>query len=361
MKVAILGGGQLAAMLAESGKKIGVETLCIDPNTTCSASHVTEVIHDDLKNSQAIHQALADVACMTYETESLPYNQVRKLSKKVPVHPPIHALKITQDRFYEKQMLTSLHIPTPVYHRIRLDQLRNTVRMMGLPCVLKTRRNGYDGKGQMIIKNDEDITAATETMKNKALILEEFIPFDFEVSLICVRSVTGEIRYYPLTHNTHQNGILRQSIAPYLNKKLELEAQHHANKILSYMNYVGVMTIEFFVKDQSLIANEIAPRVHNSGHWTIEGAKTSQFENHLRAILGMPLGSTETSSFNVMINCIGKEPDNIINLLNNRHIHYHTYHKAPRENRKLAHITICSDSKEHFESEFKPLIDGMMK
>jgi 5-(carboxyamino)imidazole ribonucleotide synthase len=357
MKIGILGGGQLARMFAESSKNLGVEIICIDPDPNASASHVMKVHQCVLSDIRRIRKIFADVDCITYETENLSYNQTRQLSQIHQVHPPINALKLTQDRLLEKQLLTSLHIPTTEFYPVNSEKsLKKAAELVGFPCILKTRRNGYDGKGQIKLNNSADINPSWNAMQSKDLILEKFINFDFEVSLISVRSKTGEIKFYPLTRNIHEHGILKSSEAPFINQKLEKEAHHYATIMLEKLNYIGVMTIEFFCINNTLLANEIAPRVHNSGHWTIEGAKTSQFENHLRAIVGLPLGDTNATCYSMMFNCIGEEPVNISRILKTDNVHYHSYNKTARKNRKLGHLTICTESKEKFDSEFKALV-----
>ncbi|AXR98928.1 ATP-grasp domain-containing protein [Moraxella bovoculi] len=227
-----------------------------------------------------------------------------------------------------------------------LDGLRHACQQLGLPLVLKTSRGGYDGKGQFVIRTIDDIITAWdelgEATKIAPLIAEGFIDFSREVSIIAVRSQTGEIRYYPLVENTHSNGILVKTVAPAPNSDhLTWQAQQNIKKLLEHLDYVGVMTLELFITDAGLIANEIAPRVHNSGHWTIEGAVCSQFENHIRAVAGLPLGSTDITQPSVMINIIGQFPDPS-QLLAISGVHFHHYHKEERAGRKIGHITIMT-------------------
>ena len=345
MKIGILGGGQLARMLADAAKKIGIETVCIDPDIECSAKFVTEVLHCKFDEVNQIINIFSDVDCVTYETENLPYAHVEQLAEKLNIVPDINALRITQDRLFEKELFNSLNIPAPEYYAINSwKDLKKAIDCVGFPCVLKTRRSGYDGKGQAIIRSMNDAEFIWKKMHANNLILEKFVPYDFEVSIIAASSKSGDIQFYPLTKNEHQNGILRISQAPYPDKNLETSAQHYARIILERFNYIGVMAIEFFCVNGSLIANEIAPRVHNSGHWSIEGAETSQFENHLRAIVDLPLGSTTTHCYSAMINCIGKHPENLDALRKLEGVQYHSYDKTARDNRKLGHVTICAES-----------------
>ena len=209
--------------------------------------------------------------------------------------------------------------------------------------MLKTRREGYDGKGQYRIKHPDEITTAWEQLHNHPLLLENTIPFTEEVSQIAVRDRQGNCAFYPLSNNHHEQGILRYTLAPYDNESLTQQAQHATQLLLDHLNYVGVIAVEFFVHNHQLIANEFAPRVHNSGHWTLEGAVTSQFENHLRAICGFSLGCTEAIGYSAMINCIGEEPS-LTEMLKQPNLHYHHYGKSPRPNRKVAHMTLhCQD------------------
>jgi 5-(carboxyamino)imidazole ribonucleotide synthase len=361
MKIGILGGGQLAKMMAEAAQSLGIDIICIDPDITCSAKTVAKVHHYHFSDINQIKEILAGVDYVTYETENLPIEPITELSKIFEIYPNIDALKITQDRLFEKQLFTSLEIPTPDYFPVNSwDDLNNALTIFGSPTVLKTRRNGYDGKGQAIISNRDDAQHAWDTLLSNELILEEFIQYDFEVSLIGARDKAGNISFYPLTLNEHKNGILRLSQAPYINESLETQAREYTTKIMSKLNYVGVMTVEFFCVNGLLRANEIAPRVHNSGHWTIDGADTSQFENHLRAVAGLPLGPTKAINFSAMFNCIGHEPKDIDSLLKIDGLHYHSYGKAPRINRKLGHVTICMNSRDKFTAEFRKKIEVLL-
>lgn len=361
MKIGVLGGGQLAKMLAISGYPLGIEVICIDPHVDCCAKQVTKVFHSDFDNMSEVIEHFDDVDCVTYETENLALTSIEWISQRYKLLPEINALKITQDRLYEKNFLRELNIPTVQYTQVESwDELKKFIKMVDYPIVLKTRKNGYDGKGQVIIRNYAEAKNAWQSMDSHALIIEKFIAYDFEVSVISVRSDCGEVLFYPLTLNSHKEGILQLSKAPYQNDKLEIIAQKYALAILKKLNYVGVITIEFFCVNDELLINEIAPRVHNSGHWTIEGAQTSQFENHLRAISGLPLGSTQTKYFSAMINCIGKEPDNINSLLRIPGLHYHSYGKTPKPNRKLGHITLCSDNEQELATNIHKAFKQMV-
>ena len=246
----------------------------------------------------------------------------------------------------EKSFFERLAIPTPPFVSVESwDDLKEAISKIGLPAVLKTRRFGYDGKGQFILKKAEDAPLAWQSLGGVPLIMEGYVDFEREVSIIAVRGRAGEIKYYPLVENHHEHGILRRSLSPAPGAISELQsgAEDYAARALAELNYVGVLAIEFFQKEGRLLANEMAPRVHNSGHWTIEGAETSQFENHLRAILGMPLGSTAGVGYSAMINLIGNIPD-LRPVYNMPDTHLHLYGKAARPNRKIGHITLKAAS-----------------
>jgi len=209
--------------------------------------------------------------------------------------------------------------------------------------VLKTRRMGYDGKGQHVLRTAADVAAAWQSLGSAPLLYEAMVPFDYEVSAIAVRGLDGEFAMYPLNRNLHKDGILRLTRAPWKAAVLETAARRHLRKVMNHFEYVGVLAMEFFVHRGGLLANEMAPRVHNSGHWTIEGAVTSQFENHLRAIAGLPLGSTAARGHSAMVNLIGSMPERAA-LLAQPGLHLHDYGKAERPGRKLGHITIVEST-----------------
>ena len=353
MKLGILGGGQLARMLALAAYPLGIRTVCIDPNPEACARDVTEVITAEFTDESALHQFLSAVDVVTYETENIPLSCAGKVAQERPLYPSLETLRIAQDRLHEKTFFQSLQIPTPAFFPIgSAPELSQAVIQTGLPSMLKTRRMGYDGKGQRLLKTSADIGESWNSLQNPELILEEFIQFEYETSLISVRNKQGDMRFYPLTRNEHRHGILRSSEAPLHHAALQQQAQSYATQVLETLDYVGVLAIEFFYDGQRLLANEMAPRVHNSGHWTIEGAQTSQFENHLRAVFNLPLGSTEALGQVFMLNCVGEMPD-IQSCLSIPGAHYHAYGKIPRPNRKLGHVTLVdlkgSRLKDYFE------------
>ncbi len=348
MRVGIFGGGQLGMMLGEAAKKLGIACRCFDSSSDAPAKKVCELIVGSYDDEEAVRDFAEGMNVITYEFENVPTKAIEAVMKDHKVHPPLKALQTAQDRLHEKTLFQKLSIPTPLFADISSkEDLENAVKKIGLPCVLKTRRMGYDGKGQIVLKSNDEIEKAWGAMNNQALILEQFIPFDRELSILAVRTEGGTVSFYPLIENIHRNGILHKSTAPALNTKGPLtdQAQQAAMKIMSELLYVGVLTIEFFEKDGILIANEMAPRVHNSGHWSIEGAVTSQFENHLRAVTGMELGSIEITQPSVMFNIIGSVPD-LSSIENNPHIFIHLYGKESRAGRKLGHVTMVSPSEE---------------
>lgn len=320
------------------------EFVVLDPAPDAAAGRVARQIVGAYDDPAKLAELAKAVQVVTFDFENVPAQAIRALSAQVPVFPPADALETSQDRCLEKELFRQLDIPTTRFHCVDTQaELQQAVNEIGLPSVLKTRRFGYDGKGQKVLRAPADIEQAWQAVNGSPCVLEEFIAFDREVSLIAVRSRSGETAFYPLVHNIHRNGILHISRAPYANKKLQKQAEHYVGLILQHFNYVGVLAVEFFVRDKQLIANEMAPRVHNTGHWTIEGASVSQFENHLRAIMGLPLGTTEAHSHAAMVNFISKLPP-AEKILAIPGCHYHDYGKAPRLGRKLGHATLRASS-----------------
>jgi 5-(carboxyamino)imidazole ribonucleotide synthase len=267
---------------------------------------------------------------------------LQEMAATQPCFPPVEALRVSQDRVLEKELFGRLGIPTPPFRTVdSRAELEAAVAAIGLPCVLKTRRLGYDGRGQRVLRRRADVAPAWEALGAAPLILEGFVGFDREVSIVGARSTTGETRAYPIVANTHREGILRVTVAPTRDARLQRAAEGHLRRVMDHFGYVGVLTIEFFVERGRLVANEMAPRVHNSGHWSMEGAVTSQFENHLRAILGWPLGDTSAVGHSAMVNFIGTMPDRE-RVLAIPGVHFHDYGKAPRAGRKLGHATVVA-------------------
>jgi 5-(carboxyamino)imidazole ribonucleotide synthase len=346
--IGVLGAGQLARMLALAGIPLGFKFLYVDPSHSSPASLLGEQIVAPFEDATAL-QKLADSSdLITYEFENIPVSVVRKLAHTRSVYPPPIALESSQDRLLEKQFFNQYGIDTaPFYPVDDQPSLEQAIAVLKLPLILKTRRFGYDGKGQFLVKSLEDAITAFNQLGQKGIIAEGFVKFDRELSCIAVRGIDGATFFYPLVENFHHEGILRLSLAPAQvhAADLNLQASAQVGRILQALDYVGILAVEFFEKEGKLIANEMAPRVHNSGHWTIEGAETSQFENHIRAVAGLPLGDPKPRGFSAMINIIGSMPD-AAKVLQIPGAHLHDYGKEPRAGRKLGHLTIRADSLE---------------
>lgn len=359
--IGILGGGQLGMMLAQSALQLGYKCIFLEDAPDAPAS-----LYGKVYTTGELDKFIADSDIFTLEFENTPVVTASRLvSEKQGIYPPPHALAVAQDRLSEKALFNELDIDTVPYMPVStLAELQTACDSLGLPLVLKTSRGGYDGKGQFVIKNQSDIMTAwgelggavTGGAMPAPLIAEGFITFSREVSIIAVRGQGGDIAYYPLVENHHTNGILSKTIAPAVGvESLTAQAQSNIKKLLEHLDYVGVMTLELFVTDTGLIANEIAPRVHNSGHWSIEGANTSQFENHVRAVVGLPLGDTGIIKPSVMFNVIGNYPD-VNEVISTSGVHFHHYHKSERTGRKIGHITVMSDDNDSTAAQIKALL-----
>ncbi len=343
MKIGVIGGGQLGRMLALAGTPLGMDFAFLDPAPDACAQALGEHIRADYGDQAHLRQLADEVDLVTFEFESVPAETVAFLSQFVPVYPSAEALRIARDRWFEKSMFKTLGIPTPEFADIQSQaDLDAAVASIGLPAVMKTRTLGYDGKGQKVLRKAEDVTGAFAELGSVPCILEGFVPFSGEVSLVAVRGRDGETRFYPLVHNTHDSGILSLSVASTAHP-LQGLAEDYVGRVLRELDYVGVLAFEFFEVDGGLKANEIAPRVHNSGHWTIEGAVCSQFENHLRAVAGLPLGSTAKVGESAMLNFIGSVPA-VSEVLAIEDCYLHHYGKAFKDGRKVGHATLrCAD------------------
>tara|TARA_R110002020_G_scaffold27170_48_gene87638 strand:+ start:1647 stop:2798 length:1152 start_codon:yes stop_codon:yes gene_type:complete len=347
--VGILGGGQLARMMALAGAPLGLRFLVLDATPDACAGQFAPMLQADYRDQAGLAEFAERVDVATFDFENVPAESARWLAERVPVFPNPRALAVAQDRLAEKTLFRELGIPVPEFATVdSRDELDVALASVGTPCILKTRRLGYDGKGQFRIKSPADADAAWAALGAQAdsvgLILEGFVAFQRELSVVAVRGRDGELRAWPLTENWHDHGILSASLAPAnADPALEAQALDAARRVAEALDYVGVFALELFLKDGVLVANEMAPRVHNSGHWTIEGAETSQFQNHLRAVLGLPLGSTRAVGHAVMLNWIGEMPD-AAPVLAEACGHWHDYGKSPREGRKVGHATLRADS-----------------
>jgi len=342
MTVGVLGGGQLGRMLALAGYPLGLRFRFLDLSPRAPAGHLAELHAGDYEDPDVLDRFAVGLDVVTYEFENVPVASACLLASRLPVYPPPQALEAAQDRLVEKTFFQSLGIPTPPFLAVDSEQgFRSALRQIGLPAVLKTRRMGYDGKGQIVLREPKDAEYAWRVLGDVPQILEGFVPFRRELSVLAVRGGGGETAFYPLVENHHRDGMLRLSLAPApgLTDALQGEAEDYARRVLAALEYVGVLAIEFFEADGRLLANEMAPRVHNSGHWTIEGAETSQFENHLRAVLGLPLGSAAAVGHAAMVNLIGSTPPPEV-VLRLPRAHLHLYGKAPAAGRKLGHVTL---------------------
>ena len=356
MVVGILGGGQLARMLALAGHPMGIRCMVLDPADDACSAPVAMHLHGAFDDRALLDKLAASVDVITYEFENVPLESLRYLSSKVPVYPPLTALEATQDRLNEKNLFRELGIDTADFLPVSSQaELASAVEKIGLPSVLKTRRMGYDGKGQVVLKEAADVAGAWQQLGGVPAILEAFVPFDREVSDIVARARDGEIAAWSLAENMHGDGILKLTTSKPHDPVKPL-ALDYATRLLQHLDYVGVLTLEFFQLGDRLLANEFAPRVHNSGHWTIEGAETSQFENHLRAVAELALGSTESLELSVMINCIGELPP-LHRVMKIRGAHMHDYGKDPRPGRKVGHITVRTNDPEYLRQVTADLCD----
>lgn len=396
--IGILGGGQLGMMLAQAALPLGYRCVFLEDSPNCPASLYGKVYSSQQFEDFANH---ADV--FTLEFENVPVKTVQWLQKlsqpnpttdidvdanvdtnvdaddahKYGMYPPAYALQVAQDRLAEKRLFNALDIATVPFMAVNnKEELNQAVQTLGLPLVIKTSRGGYDGKGQFIIRHHDDVITAWQKLGSAVtgdgsltatpapLIAESLIDFSREVSIIAVRGQYGQMRCYDLVENYHHNGILAKSQAPAVGVGTLQEQAHHAiTKLLTHLDYVGVLTLELFVSKNAdgmpiVLANEIAPRVHNSGHWSIEGAITSQFENHIRAVVGLPLGDTDNVRPSVMINVLGQYP-NLNKVLAIDGCHYHTYHKQERPERKIAHITVMPNDVSNLEPALQALIASL--
>lgn len=354
MTIGILGGGQLARMLILAGVPLGMRFRVLDPDPDCPAASLAEMVIGEYDDDEALAEFARGVDVVTYEFENVPAHTAQWLTAHVPVFPPAGALATAQDRLSEKRLFRELGIGTPEFEPVdTVEQFRAAISRLGLPCVLKTRRFGYDGKGQFVLREPGDIDKAWAALgaprgPEAHLILEAFVPFAYEVSMLGIRARDGAAAFYLPVENFHSCGILSRSLAPAQRFTREAQGAYEqaSRRVLERLDYVGVLAIEFFeMSDGSFLANEMAPRVHNSGHWTIEGAACSQFESHIRAVAGLPLGSTQSRGVSVMYNIVGAHPPRA-ELLAIPGVHLHDYGKSARAARKLGHVTLCADSAE---------------
>jgi 5-(carboxyamino)imidazole ribonucleotide synthase len=345
--VGILGGGQLARMLALAAAPLGAKALVVDGSADACAGQVAPLVVADWTDYAALEAFAGQVDVVTFDFENVPAETARWLTERVAVNPVPRALAVAQDRLAEKTLFRECGLSTPDFMTVDTrEELDQALAAVGAPAILKTRRFGYDGKGQFRLHALADADAAWAALGAQAsqhgLILEAFVPFERELSVIAVRGRDGDFRTWPLTRNWHVDGVLSMSLAPAPHLgELQQRATELARTLAERLDYVGVFALELFVKDGELLGNEMAPRVHNSGHWTIEGAHTSQFENHVRAVLGLPLGDTGARGVSAMLNWVGDLPERDT-LLKIPGAHWHDYGKQARPGRKVGHATVCA-------------------
>ncbi|MGZ4150179.1 MAG: 5-(carboxyamino)imidazole ribonucleotide synthase [Actinomycetota bacterium] len=349
MRVGIVGGGQLGRMLALAGHDIGIACATLDPTPGSPAAQVAPAIVGAYDDRDALLDLAERSDVVTYEFENVPVASARLLAERgVRVAPPSVALEVAQDRLAEKTLFTEIGLPVPMFAAVEdLASLQAAIDAVGLPAVLKTRRLGYDGKGQAVLHHRELAEDAWRSIGEVPAILEAFVPFDRELSILGARDERGRTAFWPLMQNQHRDGILRLSEAPApgAGPALQADAERHATALMERLGYVGVLAIELFETAGGLQGNEFAPRVHNSGHWTIEGSETSQFEQHLRAVCGLPLGPVDMRGCAAMINLVGALP-RTEDVLAIPGAHLHLYGKEPRPGRKVGHVTIRTDQEE---------------
>ncbi|HEX8757029.1 MAG TPA: 5-(carboxyamino)imidazole ribonucleotide synthase [Steroidobacteraceae bacterium] len=362
MTVGIVGAGQLGRMLALAGYPLGLDFLFLDPARDAPAGQIAPALHGSFTDPKLLRRLAQQCEVLTFDWENISVEALRThtaAARGARICPPIPALAAAQDRVSEKHLFERLGIPTTRWRAVgSRSQLERALREVGVPGILKTRRLGYDGKGQVKVRAAGDAYRGWEELGKVPLIYEEWVPFDCEVSIIGARSRRGETAIYPLNGNVHSQGILRLTRAPYGQPGWQRTAAGYLRRCLDHFRYVGVLTIEFFVRQGRLIANEMAPRVHNSGHWTIEGCATSQFENHLRAILDLPLGSTRAVGFSAMVNLIGDIPPRE-SLLAQEGLHLHDYGKQPRPGRKVGHCTVVESTAARRDRRARGLLAGL--
>ena len=360
----ILGGGQLARMLAIAAAPLGVRTLVVDSAPDACAGQVAPLCQADWTDFAALEKFAAEVDVVTFDFENVPADTAAWLAERVAVFPNPRALAVAQDRLAEKTLFRECGLQTPAFEAVDTrEDLHRALATIGAPSILKTRRLGYDGKGQFRIKQASDADAAWAALGANAhgLILEAFVPFERELSVLAVRTRQGDFRVWPLTQNWHTDGVLSLSLAPAPEVgTLQARAETLARTLAERLDYVGVFALELFVKDGQLLGNEMAPRVHNSGHWTIEGAITSQFENHVRAVLGLPLGDTAARGFSAMFNWIGDLPDPgpVLHSIDG---HWHDYGKQSRPGRKVGHATVCAQDAKTLAGRISDIADALKR
>ncbi len=363
MKIGIVGGGQLGWMLGLAAKRLGIQCAFLDPNPECPAGNIGERITADYTDNAALDKLSQWADAVTCEFENVPAESLARLQEHVTVRPGPHSFEIAQDRLLEKRFAEEIGIPVPAFTQVEDEsQLAQAVHDIGLPAVLKSRSGGYDGKNQVVLRHENDLDNAFNAIGRRPAILETLVPFEFEVSALVVRGDDGEVMSWPPIRNEHRDGILHLSTCPCpdLNEKTQKRIQAHAAWIAEKLEHVGTLAVEFFVIGDEVWFNELAPRVHNSGHLTIEHSATSQFENHIRAVAGLPLGPTNSvheNAIGLMMNIVGDWPDRN-DLLKHTLLHVHDYGKTPRPGRKIGHVTGVFEEASHVD-DFRSRLESL--
>jgi 5-(carboxyamino)imidazole ribonucleotide synthase len=342
VKLGIVGGGQLGRMLAMSAHQLGIDVVVLDPAVDAPAAAVAEHLCAPFDDLAALRELAQRCDVVTFEFESLPADALEQLAALVPLRPGTGSLRATQDRIAERELLERCDVPIAA-HAVIVDEQsasRACARAQLFPGRLKTARGGYDGHGQRVVATPADLAGAWRELGEQPCVLEAHVDFTRELSIVGVRALDGRVACWPVVENRHESGVLAATLAPapHLDAATQLEAVAILERVAAELDHVGVLTVELFQAAGGLVANEVAPRVHNSGHWTIEGARTSQFANHVRAVCDLPLGSTDLACPAVMVNLLGELPPREL-VLARPLAALHDYGKQPRDGRKLGHVT----------------------
>lgn len=362
-RVGVLGGGQLGRMMALAGRRLGIRFRFLEPKPEPPVAETGQVVKAAYDDADALPSFADGLGVVTYEFENVPARAADWLAERLPLHPRAEALATSSDRAREKALFRDLGIETAPYALVseRRD-LERAAAQVGFPGVLKRRTLGYDGKGQARVQGPDDLDGAWSAIEEAPAIYERLVDFHRELSVLGVRGADGELRVYPLAENDHRDGILVRSTVP-APSSAEIPdptalATSYLRRLMERLDYVGVLALELFQRGEELLANEFAPRVHNSGHWSLDGAVTDQFENHVRAVAGLPLGETDAVIPTVMVNVLGAAPA-LPPLLRVPGAHVHMYEKPPRPGRKLGHVNVCARSRAELDSRVRAVVGSL--
>lgn len=342
--VGIVGGGQLARMLALAGLPLGIRCRVLEPAAECPAAAVAEWVRAELSDVAALRRLADGADVLTYEREHLPVPALREVTGSAPLRPSADGLWTLQHRARQRRWLAELGIAQPRFAPAT-DEASYGIALatVGLPAVVKSSVGGFDGRGQRVVRDQGAAAGAIADLRTADVVVEAFVPFDEEVALVAVRGIDGGFTAWPLVRTVQVDGALGFAAPHPEPSRWQPRAEAAARRIAEGLGHVGVLCVEFFVVGDELLVNEIAPRVHNSGHWTIEASECSQFENHLRAVLGWPLGSTRSRGAWAFVNVLGELPDRAL-ALRVEGLHWHEYGKQPKPRRKIGHLTITAPS-----------------